>query len=303
MADENSATVLRDGQLAVATVEQSGTIVSGASATDATALVQTDSGKQLCVKTVSLGGGGGGGGYTLPPATASTLGGVKVGQNLTIEEDGTLNAQAGGGTVDQTYNSTSTNAQSGTAVAEAIAPALKNLSTGTRSLSIIGAGSTGSDSINIGDQAKTGAAQKSVQIGNGTGAYYSVGVGYQTLPAQVSVCLGSFAQGNQIGAISIGSGTSITKNTTANANKAIAIGSVGYDNDVVVSATAQEAIQLGIGTNSNAKTFQVYTYQLLDGNTGKIPDARLDLTTITGYDATKTQTLKHISGVLQWVDD
>ena len=34
----------------------------------------------------------GGGSYTLPVASASTLGGIKVGENLTIEEDGTLNA-------------------------------------------------------------------------------------------------------------------------------------------------------------------------------------------------------------------
>lgn len=34
--------------------------------------------------------------YTLPPATATTLGGIKVGDNLTIDADGTLHAQAGG---------------------------------------------------------------------------------------------------------------------------------------------------------------------------------------------------------------
>lgn len=33
-----------------------------------------------------------GGGYVLPAASAETLGGVKVGDNLTVEEDGTLNA-------------------------------------------------------------------------------------------------------------------------------------------------------------------------------------------------------------------
>ena len=36
-----------------------------------------------------------GGSYTLPVASASTLGGIKVGENLTIEEDGTLNASGG----------------------------------------------------------------------------------------------------------------------------------------------------------------------------------------------------------------
>ena len=44
-----------------------------------------------------------GGTYVLPPATASTLGGIKVGQNLTIESDGTLNAQAGSGSITRTY--------------------------------------------------------------------------------------------------------------------------------------------------------------------------------------------------------
>lgn len=38
---------------------------------------------------------GGGGDYVLPPATTSTLGGIKVGQNLTITSDGTLNATGG----------------------------------------------------------------------------------------------------------------------------------------------------------------------------------------------------------------
>lgn len=37
-------------------------------------------------------GSGGGGSYVLPIASAETLGGVKVGDNLTVEEDGTLNA-------------------------------------------------------------------------------------------------------------------------------------------------------------------------------------------------------------------
>lgn len=37
------------------------------------------------------------GGYILPPATQSTLGGIKVGTNLSITADGTLSAEAGGG--------------------------------------------------------------------------------------------------------------------------------------------------------------------------------------------------------------
>lgn len=51
----------------------------------------------------------GGSGYILPPATTEILGGIKVGENLTITEDGTLNAEAGSegvlsASVEQTEN-------------------------------------------------------------------------------------------------------------------------------------------------------------------------------------------------------
>lgn len=41
------------------------------------------------------GGGGGGGGYVLPVASASNLGGVKVGQSLEINASGVLNVKGG----------------------------------------------------------------------------------------------------------------------------------------------------------------------------------------------------------------
>ena len=42
-------------------------------------------------------GGGGGGTYTLPVASANTLGGVKVGSGLSITSSGVLSASGGGG--------------------------------------------------------------------------------------------------------------------------------------------------------------------------------------------------------------
>lgn len=42
------------------------------------------------------------------------------------------------------------------------------------------------------------------------------------------------------------------------------------------TTTVDFSIQLGFGTNSNQNTFQVWDYQLLDGNTGKIPNERLN---------------------------
>ncbi len=44
-----------------------------------------------------IGEGGGGGGYVLPIASASTLGGIKVGSGLSIDANGVLSATGGGG--------------------------------------------------------------------------------------------------------------------------------------------------------------------------------------------------------------
>ena len=51
-------------------------------------------------------GGGGGGSYVLPPATANTLGGVKVGQGLSVASDGTLSTDGGGGGGGIAYSTT-----------------------------------------------------------------------------------------------------------------------------------------------------------------------------------------------------
>lgn len=51
-------------------------------------------------------GGGGGGGYVLPIASADTLGGVKVGDNLSIDANGVLSASGGGGSVTGELTST-----------------------------------------------------------------------------------------------------------------------------------------------------------------------------------------------------
>ena len=57
-------------------------------------------------------------------STDNTLGGLNPSNYVAVSEkaikDYVDNHSGGGGTVDQTYDSTSTNAQSGTAVAEAI---------------------------------------------------------------------------------------------------------------------------------------------------------------------------------------
>lgn len=65
---------------------------------------------------------GGGSGYVLPPATAEKLGGIKVGEGLTIASDGTLSANGGETpttiTIDKALDKTSENAIANKPVAE-----------------------------------------------------------------------------------------------------------------------------------------------------------------------------------------
>ena len=227
MADEQYFTKMVDGQLSVATVAQSGEIIPEESRPGekyTTALVQTDDGPQLCVKTYDLNGGG-------------------------------------GGTVDQTYDPTSTNAQSGTAVAEAVAPALKNTATGANSLAILGT-STGQNSVAIGKDSSANYLS-STALGNAANAY-----------ATGTVAIGYFATASKNYSIAIGDQSS------AQQNYSIAIGGLAR-------SAANSAIQIGKGDNSTANSFQVFNYQMLDGTTGKIPMGRLPIVQCTQaeYDA------------------
>lgn len=247
MADsEKYFTKLVDGQLSVATVAQSGEIIPEETRPGdvyTTALVQTDDGPQLCVKTYDLNGGGG-----------------------------------GGGTVDQTYNPTSTNAQSGTAVAEAVAPALKNKATNpSYSLMITNSdvSLTGNSSVVINP---TLIANQSLSDATAVGANssvsnYSTSVGHNSFSTTSGLAVGMRSIANSQYAIAIGTSTSYSSwagaNVDANSVRGIAIGTGAN------VSSAGGAIQIGEGTNSNANSFQVFAFQLLDGTTGKIPSERL----------------------------
>lgn len=74
----------------------------------------------------SSGSGGSGGSYVLPVATATRLGGVKVGDGLAVEPDGTLNVEPGldGVSVTHTWNGTilTVSSASGTSSANLAGP-------------------------------------------------------------------------------------------------------------------------------------------------------------------------------------
>ena len=59
-------------------------------------------------------GGGGGGGYVLPPATADTLGGVKIGEGVDIDEGGTISVSVDAYTkeqIDELFSDVSTDVE------------------------------------------------------------------------------------------------------------------------------------------------------------------------------------------------
>lgn len=165
-----------------------------------------------------------------------------------------------------------------TDVTDLKANALKNTATGTNSLTVNGNATTSAFSINIGYNSNvfgaTAVALGATSSASNDGAI-SIGYGASATP-RYTIAIGSFAKANASGS-GYGGGVAIGAYAEAKAKKAIAIG--GYDSTSSTSdvpkATAESAIQLGQGTNNTAKTLQVYEYQLLDGNTGKIPAERL----------------------------
>lgn len=94
--------VLHDGQLAVATVDQSGTITKK-SAINTNILVQTEDGEQLCVATYPLNGGGGGGGSV---AETTWFDGATAVEGTDYTNDGCTLTEVPSSTNDYYYNPT-----------------------------------------------------------------------------------------------------------------------------------------------------------------------------------------------------
>jgi hypothetical protein len=167
---------------------------------------------------------------------------IKTINNTSLLGSGNIDI-SGGGAVDQTYDGTSTNAQSGVAIEGA--GFLKN------STSI-------SDSLAIGNNVSPHGGRYSVLLGHSAGGQSgTVALGYNANGDSNTVAIGYSSSASGNGSTSIGSAS---------------------------SATGDYAIQLGCGTNSTNNSLSVgfynsytehYNWQLLDGTTGLIPDARL----------------------------
>ncbi len=195
------------------------------------------------------------------------------------------NNSGGGGTVDQTFDGTSANAQSGVAITGA--KFLKNEATQSGS-SIILQGTIKNKSYAIGIGVNNSAYDYCTVVGATaeTGGSYSTAIGYYARSSGTySTALGNGTYANAQYSLAVGSGattsqtlaTAVGTSSLASGTRATALGSDA-------TASGNYAIQIGYGTNNTANTLNVgfwnstnthYNWQLLDGATGLIPDARI----------------------------
>ena len=143
--------------------------------------------------------------------------------------------------------------------------------------------SQGVASVAIGTTSKTDI--QAVAIGsNAKGGNESISLGCNTSTDYQSYCIaiGNNANVNGEGGVAIGYNASSNFQSIAIGNAAITEGAL--------------AIQLGIGTNSNESTLQVWDHTLLNKETGLIPPERLG----TGYDSSQRQVLVNNYGTLTW---
>lgn len=223
----------------------------------------------------------------------------------------------GGGsiTVDQTYDATSPNAQSGTAVAEAVATKQNVLTAGsnitisngtisatdTTYSAFGGATSSVAGSAGLVPAPTTGDVDKYLK-GDGTWSAISGLQNMATQNSSLSITetitgVGSVNFGTMYNpsssnrydsTVSIGVGTYTGGiGDVVIGNSARALGS--YSTAIGISAYAKQnySIQLGYGENNEAKSFYVgfydtnsslrNNYKLLDGTTGKIPNDRINV--------------------------
>lgn len=144
---------------------------------------------------------------------------------------------------------------------------LKNIATATDAISVLGTANTSwTNGINIGKDSRIN-SNNGVAIGVDASAdVNAVGIGRDTDAGVRGTAIGAYAKTSYDTGIAIGCWNSNTNNAVS---------------------SAKGAYQFGVGTNNTARTLNIgwyddsvspstfRNYQLLDGNTGLIPDARI----------------------------
>lgn len=228
---------------------------------------------------------------------------LTAGQNITIAEDSdeqlVISATSGSSLPDQTGQSGKFLTTDGTDASWSTISALQNTATGTSSLTINGTSTSQPYSVNIGTSSQV-VTENSVAIGHAATTVNIVNRG--------AIAIGKDAKANG-GCVAIGENATTVDPSYPSQGKigGVAIGYTAqaqgnYCTAIGYSATAEvnNTIQIGYGTNSTADSLSVgfiknipgqgdvaNNYTLLDGNTGKVPMARLPIEPVTQaeYDA------------------
>ena len=178
-------------------------------------------------------------------------------------------------TVDQTYNASSPNAQSGVAVNNALSGYLKNLATGTGSLTVGGQANPNYDSTNLGLSSQAGS--------------YSVSVGEDArATGTASIALGgkTRATGNN--------GLALGRSASASAEGAIALGAQAQNSEPLTFKVAlTNATDLNPAVDESTGLFTMLN------SAGIIPDGRLsvniartnDIPNVEAYTSLEIETL------------
>ena len=269
--------------------------------------VSLEGGSNITVETVPSSSGsvirisstGGGGGYVLPPATASVLGGIKVGSGLSITSDGTLSATGGVSGVTQIVAgaNVSISPSSGTGVVtiNAIAGGGGVSSVGITSsdMTVTNSPITSSGNINLslntvpvvkGGTGLTSFAQGEILFGNagGTLSKLSPGTAGQVLttngaganPTWVTPGGGGYvlptASATTLGGVKVGS------NLNIDANGVLSVAGVGTVTSVGITSTDLTVSNSPVTSSGNI-TVNLNTVAPTKGGTGQTTYSRGDV--------------------------
>lgn len=194
--------------------------------------------------------------YSLPIASAETLGGIKIGENLSIDENGVVSASGGSSSI-QTY--------------------IFSAKDGSKLSSI-----------------PSDAPSKEWVI-NGERRYFKLSSGNTVIMEK-----GDLLTFNK----SSGMITILSSNSNIITYQPGYLGGQAYTSDFRGLAVAYNDMMSSTSTYRVLTTNNTSSYTPTSDynpSTKKYVDDKLS--TLSGYDATKTQVLKNVSGTLQWVDE
>lgn len=216
--------------------------------------------------------------YTLPIASTTKLGGIKIGENLTITEDGILNANGGGG--------------GGINIAYTIDEQ------GTESNPII----IDRNKLKVGDYILVNASNTRIKFTDttsGTAFLYNGLYQISSIPNNPSTdnpCILQLLPKYLLNVGSVYSSTLLIYNYISISTKEYKLEADGQ------KYVDTKSFQNIYGWKIFGSTIDVPTPSSANNATNKKYVDALP-TTYSGYDATKTQVLKNINGTLTWVDE